>query len=722
VKRAKVLPVLVLCLVVFVFLIPSPAPAADNPPILHFPAVRDKPATVDRILPEASRRAGYEVTAEPTNGTSVVIDRRLSLYEANPQAFVLLCCLLLLALFVVTALIFAVEIFRRKNRHLLEAQHTAEELLSRDRELLDARERLEIALASSSSGVWEIDFDNGVVTCDTTVEDMLRLGTNGSASLEEFMEKLRGEDPDSPDLPDRDFVGNETPDTVIRVCPGEEERYCQRHCRVIRGADGRVARVVGMLIDITSRARMEKELRTSRDAAEAASQAKSNFLSGVSHELKTPMNAVIGMSGLLLTENLTERQMKYVNNIHTSSMALLSLIEDILDIAAEPQGRNGLFLRLPPAACDKNAPGDAAEAFVTAPTARVLVVDDNGMNLDVVAGMLRLHGIDCEAATSGMEALEKIARARAENAQYDLVFMDHMMPKMDGIETTLRIRGSGDGLVIVALTANSVEGVKEALIASGMNDYLAKPIREDLLNDMLRKWLPKEKIVDAVSPYGDIGGDGATETSDLIQTSGLIRRLNELGELDLQSSLRRVNGMVEVYEQSVGIVARRMPEVVDTLRRCLEEKQIKNFAIEVHGMKSSLANIGAMALSEKARLLEAAAKRGDVAFCDGNTPPFLEELRALSRKLDEALSEENRENADSKEAGSTGDLKEKLTATRTLINSFSDVEAADIVREMQKFDYGSDVNMKLKKLMNCILEFDYDGTGALIDQLTEFAD
>ena len=134
---------------------------------------------------------------------------------------------------------------------------------------------------------------------------------------------------------------------------------------------------------------------------------------------------------------------------------------------------------------------DADELQLLAPTASVLVVDDNEINLCVVSALLEYYDIKCDTAMSGVEAIDMIAQK-----QYDIVFMDHMMPEMDGIEATRKLRDiySKEELIIVALTANAVEGAREMLLASGMNDYLSKPIEREPLLMILRKWLPADKI------------------------------------------------------------------------------------------------------------------------------------------------------------------------------------------------------------------------------------
>jgi CheY-like chemotaxis protein len=125
------------------------------------------------------------------------------------------------------------------------------------------------------------------------------------------------------------------------------------------------------------------------------------------------------------------------------------------------------------------------------PGIRVLLVDDNEINLSVAETLLsELYGFECDLAHCGVDALRKCA-----STEYKLVFMDQMMPEMDGLETTKRIRESGGGnagVPIIALTANAVQGAREMLLAAGMNDYLTKPLQVEELEAVLARWIPNE--------------------------------------------------------------------------------------------------------------------------------------------------------------------------------------------------------------------------------------
>jgi CheY-like chemotaxis protein len=129
---------------------------------------------------------------------------------------------------------------------------------------------------------------------------------------------------------------------------------------------------------------------------------------------------------------------------------------------------------------------------IYAPDAKVLVVDDALFNLKVVCGLLNMLDIHSHPVKSGEKAIELI-----QKDDYDIIFMDHMMPDMDGIETTARIRAMGgkyELIPIIALTANAIQGVREMFLANGFNDFLSKPVNTGELVRILENWLPPQKI------------------------------------------------------------------------------------------------------------------------------------------------------------------------------------------------------------------------------------
>ncbi len=263
-------------------------------------------------------------------------------------------------------------------------------------------------------------------------------------------------------------------------------------------------------------------------------------------------------------------------------------------------------------------------------SARVLVVDDNEINLNIASGLLKaLHHVTPDLALSGRDALEKVARA-----EYDLIFMDHRMPDMDGAETTERIRAMGDwraSVPIVALTANAGAGVWETLQASGMNEMLSKPIRKAELEKTLVRWLRGKTAV-----YSSEGALGETQA---VESSLMLAKLAGTELLDVAAGLESVAGQRDVYERSLWLLHNKIARIVRALGDLLSQGDTRTFSIHAHGMKSSLASIGALSLSRMAERLEKAGSAGNIQYCKDALPSFVRQLQELDLKLADLLSE-----------------------------------------------------------------------------------
>ncbi|MDR1045448.1 MAG: response regulator [Candidatus Adiutrix sp.] len=278
-----------------------------------------------------------------------------------------------------------------------------------------------------------------------------------------------------------------------------------------------------------------------------------------------------------------------------------------------------------------------ARAVAFSPQLKILIVDDNAINLSVAAGLLKtIYGLDSDLASSGAEALEKIKKT-----DYHLVFMDHMMPGMDGLEATARIRALGGKyarLTIVALTANAVAGAREMMLASGVDDFLTKPIVNEDLDAVLDRWIPA-----GFKTY-----PGGPETAALKapekdgpapSPSPLMARLGDLKELEPASALASLAGEEALYLGMLGLLRDEIPAQVEHLNQAWEHGDLKALMIQVHGLKSALASIGALSLSALARDLEETAADGRRDFYAEKIPLFTRRLAELGRRLEPALSE-----------------------------------------------------------------------------------
>ena len=232
-----------------------------------------------------------------------------------------------------------------------------------------------------------------------------------------------------------------------------------------------------------------------------------------------------------------------------------------------------------------------------APKAKILIVDDNVINLKVAQGLMKPYDMHIETAESGRKAISML-----QTRDFDLVFMDHMMPELDGVETTNIIRNiEGDyykNLPIVALTANVVNGAREIFLKTGFNDFLGKPIEVTALDKVLKTWLPKEYII-------PVGFDGYKEKKIEIEGKEIISK-EQL--ISVSEGMKYTFGNEKLYYQVLEMYVEKGLEKQVYINELCKKKDWKNYIIEVHALKSSSQSIGAISLFELAKELEFAGK------------------------------------------------------------------------------------------------------------------
>lgn len=274
------------------------------------------------------------------------------------------------------------------------------------------------------------------------------------------------------------------------------------------------------------------------------------------------------------------------------------------------------------------------EAGFTAPDAHILSVDDNIMNLDVFCRILKDTGISIDTANNGEEALELL-----EKNAYDLVFLDHMMPVMDGIETLKRIRERGlcKDTPVIVLTANAVAGEKQMYLDAGFDGYLSKPIAGRLLKEMVRSKLP-EKII---HNDGKMPGDRAKTArgTDQKEENGLIERLGDL--LDTKLGLEYCCSDEEFYRNMIMTYLENQKR--DAMMKCCREEDWENYRILVHALKSTSLSIGAAELSEQAKALEMAAKEKNLSYIKENHEKVMADYQNLLAGLNEIVGQPKEE-------------------------------------------------------------------------------
>ncbi|MBE5907013.1 MAG: response regulator, partial [Lachnospiraceae bacterium] len=252
-------------------------------------------------------------------------------------------------------------------------------------------------------------------------------------------------------------------------------------------------------------------------------------------------------------------------------------------------------------------------AMFVAENVRVLVVDDNRVNIKVATSMFNLYNLEVTAANSGFECLKILESGE----QFDLIFMDHMMPKMDGVETACMIREKErDGLIkgrntIIALTANAIKGVENMFLENGMDDYISKPIEIRHLEDILHKWIPKDRQRSIVRKE-----EPKVEKKE--------KKNSPYKHFDLEKGIDAVGGDPAVFYDILELIVDESEEKAALIRNLYEKKDYKNYIIEVHGLKSAMAGICVEDLSALAKQHEFAGKDKNYSFIDENIDKLLE--------------------------------------------------------------------------------------------------
>ncbi|GHU53157.1 hypothetical protein FACS1894132_04540 [Clostridia bacterium] len=577
---------------------------------------------------------------------------------------------------------------------------------------------------------------------------------------------------------------------------------------------------------------------------QAVNAAKTNFFSNMSHEIRTPMNSIFGVSQILLNDdNLTETQVKYIEEIKEAADILLSIVNDILDLSKLETGKltlvetdfnfikmiddltastrflatkkklqfnyvpygelprvlfgdephirqilinllnnavkyttsgsvtlrvdvrdthviytiedtglgipqqtldelfqpfkqfetnsdrgTGLGLAIVKQLCDimnasisvkseigtgstftvtlpkvlgdaKNIAEDIEVVGFSAQKARILIVDDNDINLHVAAGLIEtLYKVVCDKALSGEEAIQKV-----KMNSYDLIFMDHMMPVMDGIETTAAIRQLGGkfaSLPIIALTANALIGTKEILIKGGMNDFLSKPIQQKDLHSVLVRYLPNNKI--------NVDKAFLDENENVIEKSSFVKTLAEIRGIDIGQALSNVANREDILEKSMKILLLKIPTQIEEIKDLLERNNMKGFTLLTHTIKGSFSNCGLMFLSKLAARLSKESEVDNYAYCRENTSFFIEKLEDLETELTNIFN--TFDSQEEKPEGSPEQLEKTKYALIDALEDYNYTKIVEFVGELQEFDYGPVKNDIIKRLTEKVSYFDYNGT------------
>jgi signal transduction histidine kinase/CheY-like chemotaxis protein/HPt (histidine-containing phosphotransfer) domain-containing protein len=273
----------------------------------------------------------------------------------------------------------------------------------------------------------------------------------------------------------------------------------------------------------------------------------------------------------------------------------------------------------------------------TFPGARILVVDDIPTNLKIVDGLLAPYKAKVDTCLNGSQAIELVKRAALEKQVYDIVFMDHMMPEMDGIEAAKIIRSlEGEhfrNMPIIALTANAVTGMQEMFLENGFNDFISKPIDIANLNEVINRWIEEGKREEWNEQLA-ISNEKLAVNNEQLD----VRSLYLIPGLDMAKGISMTGGSSDAYKMVLEIFCKDIEDRMQIIQNIPEADTLSLFIINVHALKSSSASLGAKDVSAQAKELEAAGKAEDMAYIRERLPVFLQMLRELKENIRDALT------------------------------------------------------------------------------------
>jgi len=328
-----------------------------------------------------------------------------------------------------------------------------------------------------------------------------------------------------------------------------------------------------------------------------------------------------------------------------------------------------------------------------APEAEVLIVDDNAINLTVAEGLMEPLKMKIDTATSGKDALNKISKKR-----YDIVFMDHMMPEMDGVETTHAIRKYYQkyaDVPIIALTANAVDGTKEMFLREGMNDFVAKPIELRILVSKIKCWLPPEKVQRL----------SKEEQAALEQEKETVA-LPEIGDLDVRSAFALL-GSEKLFWSVLKDYYRVIEQKSKNIKSFEEAEDWPAYTIEVHALKSASRQIGAHVLADQAARLEQAGNEKDGELIHAATKSLLSRYRAYLPVLEPYFTEEE-EDASGKELIPQETLKALFAQLREAMEDLDMDAMEEVVLEMKNYRYEEEAVDLFKRLQTAVENIDIE--------------
>ena len=342
-----------------------------------------------------------------------------------------------------------------------------------------------------------------------------------------------------------------------------------------------------------------------------------------------------------------------------------------------------------------------------APDAHILVVDDNSMNLVVIKELLKDTEIDIDTAISGKLAVEK-----TENKQYDIIFMDHMMPGMDGIEAFHAIKSNRMNpnikSPVIALTANALTGAKETYIDEGFDDFLSKPVIPSKLEAVVKKFLNKDLIIEKRDSTSK-PKDDVVDFANLPKIEGLDYNYGYMHLKDIDLFVKTIEDMTKMMKADAEYLSECFEEV-----KAGSDNGLDKFRIKVHSMKSSAILIGLVPLAGMAASLEYASRDGDIDMVLATSPFFLTEWNHYRDMMQKEFG------TDEKEGKEVSDKTEITDYLQLLVDTVENCDihgSDDALAHLKEFSYEEEVAAMFDDMEAAVLDFDSNKVKELADKI-----
>jgi len=321
---------------------------------------------------------------------------------------------------------------------------------------------------------------------------------------------------------------------------------------------------------------------------------------------------------------------------------------------------------------------DGSFTRITLPYARVLIVDDVVTNLDVAKGLMKPYHMQIDCVSGGFEAIEAM---HDERVRYNAIFMDHMMPGMDGIEATRRIREIGNdyagNIPIIALTANAIVGNEEMFLKNGFQSFISKPIEVMHLDNVIREWIRDKNQENLLAGTSGPSEHGSTEGKNL---QALYKGVDGL---NVRQGLKRFSGDNDAYFDVLRSFSKNTLPLLEVLKE-VNENNLSDYTTTVHGIKGSSRSICADDIADMAEALENAAMTGNIRYIEAHNQGMIETTKKFITDITGMITEIENDNQKPKKDKPDKETLDRLS--KACVNyEMNEVDAA--LEELEAYDY-----------------------------------